>query len=251
MFMHLGGYNGFYMMWDPTYILILVGVVLSMLASARVKSTFSWFSRVRSMSGLTGAQTAQRILDCAGIRDVRIVPISGSLTDHYDPGKKQVALSESVYGQNSVAAIAVAAHECGHVLQHANHYAPLSIRSALVPVANFGSGASWFFILGGILFSFQPLITAGIILFSAAVLFQIVTLPVEFNASRRALGILQDTGILVPSAVPSGPRHPFFSPGSGLPDPDIHPVPRLSQSFRIQGVSKSFYPWLQGFFLPE
>lgn len=199
MFMHLGGYNGFYMMWDPTYILILVGVVLSMLASAKVKSTFSWFSRVRSMSGLTGAQTAQRILDYAGIRDVRIVPISGSLTDHYDPGKKQVALSESVYGQNSVAAIAVAAHECGHVLQHANHYAPLSIRSALVPVANFGSGASWFFILGGILFSFQPLITAGIILFSAAVLFQIVTLPVEFNASRRALGILQDTGILVPS----------------------------------------------------
>ena len=88
MFMHLGGYNGFYMMWDPTYILILVGVVLSMLASARVKSTFSWFSRVRSMSGLTGAQTAQRILDYAGIRDVRIVPISGSLTDHYDPGKK-------------------------------------------------------------------------------------------------------------------------------------------------------------------
>lgn len=106
-----------------------------------------------------------------------------------------MALSESVYGQNSVAAIAVAAHECGHVLQHANHYAPLSIRAALVPVANFGSGASWFFILGGILFSFQPLITAGIILFSAAVLFQIVTLPVEFNASRRALGILQDTGI--------------------------------------------------------
>ena len=216
--MHLGGYNGFYMMWDPTYILILVGVVLSMLASARVKSTFSWFSRVRSMSGLTGAQTAQRILDYAGIRDVRIVPISGSLTDHYDPGKKQVALSESVYGQNSVAAIAVAAHECGHVLQHANHYAPLSIRSALVPVANFGSGASWFFILGGILFSFQPLITAGIILFSAAVLFQIVTLPVEFNASRRALGILQgeslrdsvireireETGLVIKNPQPCG-----------------------------------------------
>ena len=159
------------MMWDPTYILILVGVVLSMLASARVKSTFSWFSRVRSMSGLTGAQTAQRIL----------------------------------YGQNSVAAIAVAAHECGHVLQHANHYAPLSIRAALVPVANFGSGASWFFILGGILFSFQPLITAGIILFSAAVLFQIVTLPVEFNASSRALKILGNSHILYDDEI-SGAR---------------------------------------------
>lgn len=145
---------------------------------------------------MTGAQVAQRILSYAGIHDVTIVRISGSLTDHYNPKKKEVALSETVYGSNSVAAVAVAAHECGHVIQHANNYAPLSIRSALVPVANFGSGASWFIIIAGLIFSMQPLVTIGILLFSAAVLFQVVTLPVEFNASRRALGILQDTGIL-------------------------------------------------------
>ncbi len=197
--MHLGGYGGFggwHMMWDPTYVLVLAGVALSLIASAMVKSTFSRYSCVRSFSGMTGAQTAQRILEYAGIRDVSIVPVSGHLTDHYNPRTKQVALSDSVYGSSSVAAIAVAAHECGHVIQHANSYAPLAVRSALVPLANFGSGLSWFVIIAGLIFSIQPLVTAGIVLFSFAVLFQIVTLPVEFNASRRALGILQDTGIL-------------------------------------------------------
>lgn len=150
----------------------------------------------RSASGLTGAQVAQRILSYAGINDVTVCHISGNLTDHYNPRTKQIGLSDSVYGSNSVAAIAVAAHECGHVIQHANSYVPLSIRTVLVPVANFGSGVSWFFILAGILFSMPVLITAGIVFFSAAVLFQVVTLPVEFNASRRALVILQDTGIL-------------------------------------------------------
>lgn len=192
----LGGFGGWRMMWDPTYILVLVGVVLSMAASMMVKSTFSRYSTVRSASGMTGAQTAQRILDFAGIRDVRIVHIAGNLTDHYNPKKKEIALSDTVYGSNSVAAIAVAAHECGHVIQHANSYTPLSVRSSLVPLANFGSGASWFFILGGLIFSFHPLVTIGIALFSLAVLFQLVTLPVEFNASHRALGILRDTGIL-------------------------------------------------------
>lgn len=187
------------MFWDPTYILILIGVVLSVLASAKVKSTFSRYNRVRSASGLTGAQVAERILSYAGIRDVTIHRVAGNLTDHYNPKTKEVALSDSVYGNTSVAAIAVAAHECGHVIQHANSYAPLAIRSVLVPVANFGSGVSWFLILAGILFSIHPLITAGIVFFSAAVLFQIVTLPVEFNASRRALAILQDTGILGPT----------------------------------------------------
>ena len=146
---------------------------------------------VRSASGLTGAQVAQRILSYAGINDVTVCHISGNLTDHYNPRTKQIGLSDSVYGSNSVAA-----HECGHVIQHANSYVPLSIRTVLVPVANFGSGVSWFFILAGILFSMPVLITAGIVFFSAAVLFQVVTLPVEFNASRRALVILQDTGIL-------------------------------------------------------
>lgn len=200
----LGGYGygfgrGMYMMWDPTYILILIGVLLSLAASAMVRSTFSRYSSVRSASGLTGAQVAERILAYAGVRDVTVQHIAGNLTDHYNPKTKSVGLSDTVYGSNSVAAIAVAAHECGHVIQHANSYAPLSMRSALVPVANFGSGVSWVLLLAGIMFSMPPLITIGIVLFSAAVLFQIVTLPVEFNASRRALHILQETGILGPS----------------------------------------------------
>ncbi len=198
----LGGYGygrGMYMFWDPTYILILIGVVLSMAASAMVRRSFARYSSVRSASGLTGAQVAERILSYAGIRDVTVHHIAGNLTDHYNPKTKEIGLSDTVYGSNSVSAIAVAAHECGHVIQHANSYAPLAIRSALVPVANFGSGVSWFLILAGIFFSIYPLITLGIVFFSAAVLFQIVTLPVEFNASRRALNILQDTGILGPA----------------------------------------------------
>ena len=177
------GYGSpFYMFWDPTYVLILIGVVLSLLASAMVRRNFARYSVVRSASGLTGAQVAQRILSYAGINNVTVCHISGNLTDHYNPRTKQIGLSDSVYGSNSVAAIAVAAHECGHVIQHANSYVPLSIRTVLVPVANFGSGVSWFFILAGILFSMPVLITAGIVFFSAAVLFQVVTLPVEFNA---------------------------------------------------------------------
>lgn len=191
--MYLGG---MYWMWDPTYILIVIGVLLSLIASGKVKSTFSKYSRVRSASGMTGAEVAQRILSYAGIRDVSVTHVSGQLNDHYNPKTKVIALSDPVYGSNSVSAIAVAAHECGHVIQHANAYAPLTIRTALVPIANFGSGASWFVIIAGIIFSMQPLITMGIVLFSLAVLFQVVTLPVEFNASRRALRILQDTGIL-------------------------------------------------------
>ena len=188
--------RGMYWMWDPTYLLIVIGVVLSMVASAMDHSSFSKYSQVRSASGLTGAETARRILAYAGITDVSISHVSGNLTDHYNPKTKDVGLSDSVYGSNSVAAIAVAAHECGHVIQHANSYALLSIRSALVPVANFGSGASWFIILAGIFFSMPPLVTIGIVLFSAAVLFQVVTLPVEINASRRALAILEECGIL-------------------------------------------------------
>ncbi|MCH5265473.1 MAG: zinc metallopeptidase [Lachnospiraceae bacterium] len=195
--MYLGGYGtGLYLMWDPTYVLILIGVALSLIASAGVRRTFSRYSTVRSASGITGEETARRILSYAGITDVKIQHVSGQLNDHYNPKTKVVNLSDAVYGNNSVSAVAVAAHECGHVIQHAKGYAPLSIRTALVPAANFGSGASWFIILAGILFSIPPLITMGIVLFSLAVLFQLVTLPVEFNASRRALGILQETGIL-------------------------------------------------------
>ena len=183
--------------FDSTYILVIIGVALSLFASARVKSTFAKYSRVRSHSGLTGAEAAEKVLHHAGIYDVSIENVQGQLTDHYDPRKKVLRLSDSVYGSNSIAAIGVAAHECGHAIQHQNAYAPLKIRSALVPVANFGSFLAWPLILVGLLLAgSQTLIDIGIILFSTAVLFQLITLPVEFNASRRAIQRLSESGIL-------------------------------------------------------
>jgi Zn-dependent membrane protease YugP len=151
------------------------------------------------MSGMNGAQVAQRVLQAAGIYDVQVRHVSGSLTDHYDPRTKTVNLSDPVYNATSVAALGVAAHECGHAIQHAKSYAPLSIRSALVPIANFGSMLAWPVILIGLLFNTRSsglIIDIGILLFSAAVLFQLVTLPVEFDASRRALVMLRTQGIL-------------------------------------------------------
>ncbi|SHJ95874.1 hypothetical protein SAMN02745136_01329 [Anaerocolumna jejuensis DSM 15929] len=183
--------------FDPTYMLIIIGAVLSLGASAVVNSTFRKYSRVRSLSGMTGAQAAQRILNSAGIYDVSVQHISGNLTDHYDPGAKVLRLSDSVYGETSVAAIGVAAHECGHAIQHQHSYVPLRLRTAIFPVASFGSKIAWPLILLGIILSMsQTLIYAGIFLFSFAVLFQLVTLPVEFNASRRAVKILDESGIL-------------------------------------------------------
>ena len=190
-------FYGYRYYFDPTYILVIIGVIISLLASAKVKSSFAKYSNVRSMSGLTGAQAAERILRNAGIFDVSVQRISGHLTDHYDPKNKVLRLSDSVFGNTSVSAIGVAAHECGHAIQHNKEYAPLKIRTALVPVANFGATLSWPLILIGVLFSWsQTLITLGIVLFCAAVLFQIVTLPVEFNASNRTVKILASTGIL-------------------------------------------------------
>ena len=182
--------------FDPTYFLLIIGMIFSLAASAKMKSTFAKYRRVRSDSGLTGAQTAQRILHAVGIYDVEIIPISGSLTDHYDPRTKRLALSQDVYGQTSVASVCVAAHECGHAIQHASNYAPLNLRSAIVPIANLGSSLSWPIFLAGLLFYVKSLTTLGIVLFSLAVLFQLVTLPVEFNASSRALRMLETTGIL-------------------------------------------------------
>ena len=173
-----------YYYWDPTYILVVIGAVICMIASARVKGTFNKYSQLRSMSGMNGAQVRH---------------VSGSLTDHYDPRTKTVNLSDPVYNATSVAALGVAAHECGHAIQHAKSYAPLSIRSALVPIANFGSMLAWPVILIGLLFNTRSsglIIDIGILLFSAAVLFQLVTLPVEFDASRRALVMLRTQGIL-------------------------------------------------------
>lgn len=188
-----------YYYWDPTYILVVIGAVICMIASARVKGTFNKYSQLRSMSGMNGAQVAQRVLQAAGIYDVQVRHVSGSLTDHYDPRTKTVNLSDPVYNATSVAALGVAAHECGHAIQHAKSYAPLSIRSALVPIANFDSMLAWPVILIGLLFNTRSsglIIDIGILLFSAAVLFQLVTLPVEFDASRRALVMLRTQGIL-------------------------------------------------------
>ncbi len=185
---------GFY--YDRTYILLIIGMLLSLAASAKLKSTFARYRSVRNASGLTGEQAARRILQAAGITDVQVRAVRGSLTDHYDPRTKTVNLSQDIYGQTSLAAVGVAAHECGHAIQHATHYAPLEIRSAIVPAANLGSQLSWPLFFIGLIMSIRPLITAGIVLFSLAVLFQLVTLPVEINASSRALHMLEATGIL-------------------------------------------------------
>lgn len=183
--------------FDPTYVLIIIGAVLSLLASARVKSTFAKYSKVKSLSGMTGAQAAERILHSAGIYDVSIQHVAGDLTDHYDPRNKTLSLSDTVYNKTSVAAVGVAAHECGHAIQHNKNYIPLKLRGAILPVANIGATISWPLIILGVVLSYsQSLIYLGIILFSFAVLFQIVTLPVEFNASARAVRILDETGIL-------------------------------------------------------
>ena len=182
--------------FDGTYVLIILAFLISALVSVKMNATFSKYSKVRSYCGMTGAQAAQRILSSAGIYDVRIEHVSGKLTDHYDPSNKVLRLSDAVYGNTSIAAIGVAAHECGHAVQHARNYVPLSVRSAIVPVANFGSQLSWPLFLAGLIFSFRPLLMIGILLFCAALFFQIVTLPVEFNASARALRMLDETGIM-------------------------------------------------------
>ncbi len=188
---------GYY--FDPTYVLVLIGAIICLIASARVRMTYNKYARRQSKSGMTGAQAAEKLLHAAGIFDVQILHVSGKLTDHYDPRNKTLSLSDSVYASSSVAAIGVAAHECGHAIQHDKNYVPLNLRSAIVPVANIGSAISWPLILIGLLFSGSTasfFIELGILAFSFAVIFQLVTLPVEFNASRRALRMLSDQQIL-------------------------------------------------------
>lgn len=192
---------------DPTMILVLIGVVITLWAQWRVNSAFSKYSRVRSRTGMTGAEAAQRLLQSQGIYDVRVQRVGGSLTDHYDPRTKTVNLSDDVFNVSSVAAIGVAAHECGHAIQDNVGYVPLRIRGNLVPVANIGSRLSWPLILIGLLISGlgSPLVEIGIIMFSLAVLFQLVTLPVELDASARAVRLLDAEGILAGDEV-SGTR---------------------------------------------
>ena len=191
--------------WDPTYFLVLIGAVICLIASANVKSTYNRYANHRSMSGITGAEVAQRILHAAGIYDVKVGHVAGNLTDHYNPSTKVLNLSDTVYGSSSVAAIGVAAHECGHAIQHMQGYAPLKFRTAFVPVANIGSTLAWPIIILGVLInseSSQWIINAGIFLFSFAVIFQLLTLPVEFDASKRALFMLENQGILSEREVP-------------------------------------------------
>ena len=186
-----------YGFFDPTYILIIIGVIITLAASAKMNSAFWRYSKVRSHSGLTGAQAAAKILNYAGIYDVVVERVSGNLTDHYDPRSKVLRLSDATYNATSVAAIGVAAHECGHAMQDKEAYAPLKLRGSLVPVANIGSNLSWIFIILGIIMGAnQTLLNIGILLFSLAVIFQLVTLPVEFNASSRALRVLKDSAMM-------------------------------------------------------
>lgn len=189
------GMGGMNLFWDKTYIFIIIGMVLSFATSAYVSHTFKKYADFKSKKGYTGAQVAQIILDVTQINNVRIQGIQGELTDNYNSESKILSLSEPVANQQSVSAIGVAAHECGHAVQDATGYRPLIWRASLVPIANFGTQISFPLIMAGVFFG-KFLITAGIFCFSLALLFQIVTLPVEFNASRRALKILQNEQIL-------------------------------------------------------
>lgn len=182
--------------FDSTFLIILPGILLALFAQYRIKSTFSRYSEVMARSGLTGARVARNMLDAAGLGDVPVNRVQGTLTDHYDPIHRALSLSESVYDSASIAALGVAAHECGHALQHLESYGPLKLRSAVVPTVNIGSSLSWPIFLVGLISGWRPLLLAGILLFSLTVLFTLITLPVEFNASRRAMAVLESEGYL-------------------------------------------------------
>lgn len=181
---------------DPTYLILIPAILISAWAQFKVSSTFNKYSTVRSINGYTGAQVARILLNDAGLQEVEIQQVPGRLSDHYDPRTKVLRLSSDVYGSTSVASIGVAAHEVGHAIQDKESYSALVFRNAIVPVVNFSSSLSWILFFIGILLSYSTLVTIGIILFSVVVLFQLVTLPVEFNASSRALKLLEARGIL-------------------------------------------------------
>jgi len=185
------------MMFDPMYLLFIApGLILSLWASFRVKRAFNKYSKVRSMRGLTGAEAAEEMLRYAGIGDVRILRAHGILSDHYNPLNRTLNLSESVYDSNSIAAVGVATHEAGHAIQHARNYGPLWLRSALVPTANIGSGIGYFVMVIGLWMASTNMVLVGALMFSAVLLFQVVTLPVEFDASNRAKVLVVENGII-------------------------------------------------------
>ena len=185
--------------FDPLYLMMLLpAVILAGIASLLVKSTFSRYSRVRAYSGMTGAQAAERMMRSNGVFDVRVEETGGFLSDHYDPRQKVLRLSPDVYRGNSLASIGVACHEAGHALQHATQYAPLTLRSMLVPVTGFSSSFAFYVFFAGMLFRMQPLLYAGCIMFAAAFVFSLVTLPVEWDASARAKQHMVMSGIVSP-----------------------------------------------------
>lgn len=182
--------------WDPTYIILLPAMILAAYAQFKVNSTFDRYNKVGSRNNMTGSEVARRILDSAGLFNVPVEVVNGRLSDHYDPSSRVLRLSNDVYFGRSVAALGVAAHEVGHAIQHKNSYAPLTLRNSIVPVVNFSSNFAWIIFFAGLLFSVKSLTTIGIVLFSGAVIFQLITLPVEYNASTRALRLLKSSGIL-------------------------------------------------------
>lgn len=194
------------MYMDWTYILVLIGMGIVMFAQNRVQSTFNKYDQLDTEKRITGKQAAEHILQTAGISNVKVEQVRGRLTDHYDPRNKVLRLSEATYDQTSVAAVAVAAHEVGHAIQDQKDYAFLRVRSAIAPVVQIGSSIAMPLILIGLLFQFTGLVNIGILAFGLVVVFQLVTLPVEFDASKRALAILGDTGIFVQEEVPAAKK---------------------------------------------
>lgn len=186
-----------YWFWDSTYILVILGAVICAIASWNVSRTYKKFSKFNNGKGLAAEDVAALILHKAGIFDVKIERVRGSLTDHYSPKEKVLRLSDTVYGSTSVAAIGVAAHECGHAIQHNVKYFPLKLRSASVPIANIGSKIYWPVIIIGLILGYMEIAQIGVLLFSFVVLFQLITLPVEFNASKRALSVLSERKLLI------------------------------------------------------
>ncbi len=182
--------------FDPTYLLILPAIILAAYAQSKVSSTFNKYLRVRNSYGFTGQEAARKILDANGLQDVLVERVGGRLSDHYDPRTRVLRLSQDVYSSSSLASVGIAAHECGHAIQHSEGYAPLVVRNTIAPIAMFGSQAAWIFVIAGFIFDMLGLIDIGILLFSAAVAFQVITLPVEFNASRRAILLLESNGLV-------------------------------------------------------
>lgn len=195
----------FYM--DYWYVVLVIpAMILSLIVQLKMRSTYSKYSAVAARSGLTGAEMARRVLRDNGVTHVEVEPVSGELTDHYDPKTGVIRLSSSVYGSNSIAALGVAAHEAGHAVQHSQAYAPLKVRNSMVPAVNFASGISWWVFLIGLFADMPVLLYGGIILFSLATIFHLVTLPVELNASKRAIHALETTGALDETEI-QGTRH--------------------------------------------